>query len=611
MVWRLLLLWPIVLAAQSTGPSFLGRPITMLPPAVDGSGQKVVFGSALTPEGAAFAVTDVYAVMTDGAGLRRLTRITGPAFPPLGATDLSLIADGSRAAYTALLPTPSRFSEEVRVLDLSSGADRTVAVDKEGCIQPLCPNCFLTCVNTPHLTPDGSGVLYSAPRQQPFYVANVDGTGVTRLPTYSGGLARGPQRVISSNGLVVFTSSAPAGPTFAASATDVYLMNLDGTNIQAVTHFGNDPSLFAWNAVISADGSTIAFESNRDPDSGKPGETLRVWVVHSDGAGLRPLTTGSEPSTGPSISADGELVGFVHKGQIYLASSGGASLQALTDFQMSAAQDPVISDDGSRVVFTIGPRNGGRGAIYVVDSDGKNLRPLYAPRALSQGSITGAAAGAAPSPGSLITAYGTNLAVDGLSTASGFPLPESLAGVSLLVNGRPAPMLAVTPWQVNAQLPPEIPEGPAAFQFRFADGTPSAPSAADVKSYAPAIFSSLPEDSCHAAALHIGTGVLADQDHPAAIGEAIEIYGIGLGPVDPFVPAGVAAPASPPAAASLPEVFIGGLPAEVLFAGLAPGLAGVYQVNAVVPSWLKPDAQFVEWRAGGVSSSGCTTIWVK
>ena len=34
---------------------------------------------------------------------------------------------------------------------------------------------------------------------------------------------------------------------------------------------------------------------------------------------------------------------------------------------------------------------------------------------------------------------------------------------------------------------------------------------------------------------------------------------------------------------SLPQVRIGGLPAKVVFSGLAPGLTGVWQVNVVIP----------------------------
>jgi uncharacterized protein (TIGR03437 family) len=459
-------------------------------------------------------------------------------------------------------------------------------------------------VNSPHVSPDGSKVLYTVSRQDPFRVVNADGTGLTRLPVYSGTLAPSPQRVISRTGLVAFSSGAPSGPTFGASANDVYTLNLDGTNLRNVTKFGSDASIFTYNATISADGGTVAFESNRG------GDTTQIWIARTDGTGIRALTTG-EPSQSPSISADGSTVAFVRAGQVYTVRSDGSGLKALTAFQLSAAQDPVLSDDGLRVFFSLGPRSGGRGAIYAVDTDGKNLRPVYAPRALNRDGVNGAIAFSSPSPGSLLSAYGLNLTADTMATASRFPLPDSLAGVSLLVNGRAAPLLAVTPWQVNAQLAPEVREGAAAFQLRFADGVQPTPAAATVQTIAPAIFSDLAGGTCQAAALHGGTATLADRDHPAGAGETLEIYGAGLGPADPFVPAGTAAPSSPLARTLQPDVLIGGRRAEVRFAGLTPGFAGLYQVNAIVPAGLRPGPQSIDWRVGNVSAAGCATIWVK
>ena len=167
MFWLVLLLIPFTLHAQSALPFFIGRPIIMLPPAVDGSGQRVVFGSAITLDGVTFPTTDLYIAAADGTGLRRLTRLAGDFRPPQGATAVSFSADGSRAAFTAFLTGPERSSEEVHVIDTATGADRTVVVDKEGCVQPLgCPNCFFTCVNTPHLSPDGAKVLYMVSRDR-------------------------------------------------------------------------------------------------------------------------------------------------------------------------------------------------------------------------------------------------------------------------------------------------------------------------------------------------------------------------------------------------------------------------------------------------------------
>jgi uncharacterized protein (TIGR03437 family) len=264
----------------------------------------------------------------------------------------------------------------------------------------------------------------------------------------------------------------------------------------------------------------------------------------------------------------------------------------VTSFKSSAAQDPVISEDGSRVVFSLRPATGAPAAVYAVNADGSDLHAVYAPRSLSLRGIGGGAPGASPSSGSLITATGTNLAADGGVRAEQFPLPETLAGVSLLANGTPLPLVAVTPWQVTAQLPQEQPEGAAAFQLRFSDGAQPAPVAADVYGYAPWLYAGA---DCQAF-YHAGTAQLADDAHPAVAGEVVMSFWTGLGRTDPWIQAGLPAPASPLARSVQPELSIGGQPATVTFAGLAPGFAGLYQVNVAVPSGLKPGRQVVSWR---------------
>jgi uncharacterized protein (TIGR03437 family) len=76
-----------------------------------------------------------------------------------------------------------------------------------------------------------------------------------------------------------------------------------------------------------------------------------------------------------------------------------------------------------------------------------------------------------------------------------------------------------------------------------------------------------------------------------------------LGPVDKAIALGAPAP-NPPAKVTTPlQVTIGGQTAAVQFAGLTPGLVGLYQVNVVIPAGVTGSAVPVAIVQNGVSSN--------
>ena len=585
-------------------PIRIGDPINLAPPGSSADGRAVVFAAAAGPDARPQKGANLY-LYTQGAAagaVRQLTYYAGDS-NYTGVTSVTYGGAGGFAAFT-VLPTGQAGVEEVHLMNLGTTVDRTLVTDKEGCIQPLCVSCFRACVGPVHLNADATRVVYAAARQQPFYSVNADGSGLTRLPVYSGAMAPSPQRVISRNGLLVLVSAAPSGPTFAAAATDVYVLHLDGTGLEKVTRFG-DPDFYAANATLSADGTLIAFESNFSPSG--PQSVPQIWIVRSDGSGLRRLSTGSAIASNPSISGDGSVVTFLQSGQIKrVLTSGDPAELALTGLSTSTPRDPVVSEDGTQVAFTLGPLFGGSAAVARISSTTttqlRAFTSVYAPRFLSENGVASATGYGSPSPGSLITAYGYNLAFDELTQARSFPLPAALGEVSLAVNGQQVPLVAVTPWQINAQLPQTLGAGPQTAQVQYTGGTSLPIVGFTAKAVSPANFSfAFTRGNLfyqQAAAFHAGTVVAADLDHPAAAGEILEVYGAGLGRTDPLVPAGLASPSPPARASQTPRVRIGGREATVVFAGLTPGLAGVYQVNVIVPSGLTSGVQSLAWLDG-------------
>jgi hypothetical protein len=83
------------------------------------------------------------------------------------------------------------------------------------------------------------------------------------------------------------------------------------------------------------------------------------------------------------------------------------------------------------------------------------------------------------------------------------------------------------------------------------------------------------------------------------------VYATGLGPVSVPVGDGQLAPAQRLAyTIESPTALVGRLPAEVLFSGLVPGFAGVYQVNIRMPRDIWTGSQvLLTLRAGDKSAS--------
>jgi uncharacterized protein (TIGR03437 family) len=191
------------------------------------------------------------------------------------------------------------------------------------------------------------------------------------------------------------------------------------------------------------------------------------------------------------------------------------------------------------------------------------------------------------SPGGLITLFGTGLGTQ-TAQAQSLPFPTTLAGVQMSVNGVAAPIYSVTPSQISGVVPFAT-TGTTATVVVTVNGTKSNSVDVPLAATAPGIFSLAQTGIGDAAILHANFQVV-NAANPAAPGEIVQVYLTGLGATTPGVPDGAAAPTKPLAIANTPvNVYVGGvLVSNVQFKGLAPTLAGLYQLNIQIPANAAP-----------------------
>jgi len=268
------------------------------------------------------------------------------------------------------------------------------------------------------------------------------------------------------------------------------------------------------------------------------------------------------------------------------ACSGSGSVSAVcnTDNYGFAYTDIVLGNNPGTPAITV--RAGG------LPFSG-NALILPAP-AITQGQILdNASFQPTIAPGSIIAIKGANLmnSMELVNTAQGYDLstgpfwPLVLDGVNVSFDvpsakiSVPAPVVAISPGQINVQAPWEL-KGQTSAQVKVIidEIVYSKVVTATVADYTPAFFTN---SGSVADALDNATYKVITSSNPAARGSYIQLYANGLGPVN-NQPADGVAPAASTSTTQPCTVSIGGQPAPVQFCGLPQGLA-IYQVNVQVP----------------------------
>ncbi len=340
----------------------------------------------------------------------------------------------------------------------------------------------------------------------------------------------------------------------------------------------------------------------REPGGPGPSSNLKLGVQTQDGS--VPLAKQRDPG-GPReliIPFNLEVRLWLFASELLTEDEAGRPFEGRGPHQAFA-----VPREEPRRIFT----------IRVVGRKGQR-RPVGRKPVIYEDGVVSAASygiGQEPHPRvayrSIVSIFGENFSAT-VTAADQFPLPTELAGVRVLLGpapGIPAPLFFVSPNQINFQALPGTSSsvsGGTVMPLKATLTVVAPTGQSNVADFwltmdSPDIFT-LDSSGCGPAAiLNVeldGSVSLHGPENPAAPGQIISVFATGLGSLDnginqttvPEVPAGY--PAPPGAAAELgvfphPEFWTAGDPPfvldTVLFAGRAPGLAGVDQYNLRIP----------------------------
>ncbi len=379
----------------------------------------------------------------------------------------------------------------------------------------------------------------------------------------------------------------PVGIAIDPSANRIYVANQHSGSISVIDG-GSNQVVATWNQMGNVWRLAV------DPQLGNLYATLPPPTIGSfSGLEVIDIATGTIAAKIPGGPAADDVSLNPTTHHVFLGDSTDGTVRiidattnaVLSTLVTGSAVSGLAVDASSGLVYASEPFD----ASIAVFSDLAGGPP---PNVNSGGLVNGASfSGADLTAGGVAAIFGTNLSPS-VALASSVPLPTTLAGVSVEINGVPAPLLFVSPGQIDFQIPWQFASDPQVTLTVVLNGASSAPQTFPLVQAGPAIFSVNSQGSGQGAVQIANTSILAAPTgsipgaatQPASRGGYITIYCTGLGAVSNPPASGAIASANPLSLTlATPTVTIGGAQAAVTFSGLAPGFVALYQVNVQVP----------------------------
>lgn len=373
---------------------------------------------------------------------------------------------------------------------------------------------------------------------------------------------------------------------YVTNNNSVSVINVATSAIAATVSVGNEPIGVAVNPA-----GTYVYVAN----SGSNTVSVINAATNTLTAGLR---VGSEPA-GVAVSPAGTRVYVTNQGDNSVSVIDAATNTVTATVSVGSGPYGVAVNAAGTYVYVA---NRGGTSVSVIDAATNTVTatvnvgdspanignfiggPPVAASINAGGIVNSAsfAANAPVSPGSLVSVYG--IFPVNTAQANVVPLPSTLSGLSMQFSGIQAPLSYVSATQANAQVPWELAGQTQATVTATVGGQTSTAQSVKLARFAPGIFTM--NGQGQGAIVNALTGQLIGPSSPATAGSTyISIYCTGLGPVSNQPLTGAAASASMLSQTLLqPTVDIGGVPAGILFSGLAPTFVGLYQINVQVPA---------------------------
>jgi uncharacterized protein (TIGR03437 family) len=376
-------------------------------------------------------------------------------------------------------------------------------------------------------------------------------------------------------GAVTLGVAANANPTTTRTGT-ITIAGQTVTVTQGAPAPGVDLSVTSVSAPVTAEGGQSV--------------TISATVANLSATAAAGFRVGIYLGVGPKITTRDTLLASCPIGVLAAQATTTCTRTAAVPTAILPGRYVIgaIADDQGAISDPNPGNNSGVSDFGPITITSAIVRPLLP----AQGIVNAASyQGGAVAPGEIVTIFGANL---GPSTPA-FATPgndTTAGGTRVLFDGVAAPMIYALAGQVSAVVPVSV-RSSTQVQVEYL-GTRSDPVTVPVVAAMPAIFTMDRSGR--------GPGAILNQDlsvngptNAAARGDTLAIYATGA------------------TFSTLPTVRIGGVPARVTYAGIAPGLiTGMLQINAVVPEDAPTGANVsVDITVGNAASQAGVTVAIR